>query len=85
MKQKAVIVMCPTVLNAVYGFEVALKSWPEVIEKANKSQRYVELFGGLRVYFKAETEGQRALRGFHADIISFDVFMGKGKEDGGRK
>lgn len=73
---KSIIIMCPTVLRASFEWKASLRKYAEVIKKANRAQRYIELLSGLRLYFIGETEGQRALRGFHAEIISMDEFIG---------
>ena len=64
--------MSPTVNRAVYEWKAFLSRWSTIIKKANRNNRCVELLSGHKIYFKAETEGQRALRGLHADIISAD-------------
>lgn len=40
----------------------------------NKAQLLVGLVNGINIYFKGETEGQRVLRGTHADVIQMDEF-----------
>ena len=67
--------MSPTVNRAVYEWKAFLSRWSMIIKKANRTRLYVELLSGHKIYFKGETEGQRALLGFCADIISVDEFV----------
>lgn len=74
--QKTIIVMLPTVNRAVYEWKAFLSRWSTIIKKANRSNLYVELLSGQKIYFKGETEGQRTLlRGLRADIIRVDEFV----------
>ena len=72
---KTIVIMSPTVKRAVYEWEAFLSKWSMIIKKTNRANLYVELLNGYKIYFKGETEGQRALRGLHADIISVDEFV----------
>ena len=67
--------MSPTVYRAVYEWEAFLSRWSTIIKKANRRSLCIELLSGHKIYFKGETEGQRALRGLHADIISAVEFV----------
>lgn len=69
---KTIIVMSPTVNRAVYEWKAFLSRWSTIIKKANRANLYVELLSGHKIYFKGETEGQRVLRGLHANIINID-------------
>ncbi len=69
------IIMCPTVLRAAYEWKAFLSKWSTIIKKANRTNLCVELLSGHKIYFKGETEGQRALLGLHADIIRADEFI----------
>lgn len=74
------VVMSPTVQRAGREFEAFvsfLKSskWKPVLKRADRIQRRVELAGGYRIYFKCETEGERALIGLHANVVSIDEFL----------
>ena len=51
-----------------------------IIQRANRNQLKIVLLGGATLYFKAETEGQRAVRGFHANICSIDDSLGRWKK-----
>ncbi len=73
--KKTIIIMSPTVNRAVYEWKAFLSRWSTIIKKANRTSLYVELLNGQKIYFKGETEGQRALLGLFADIISADEFV----------
>ena len=67
--------MSPTVNRAIYEWKAFLSRWSMIIKKANRTSLCVELLSGHKIYFKGETEGQRALLGLHTDIISMDEFV----------
>lgn len=71
---KDIIVMCPTVRIATQKCKEFLDANRGYVYRFNKAQLFVGLTGGINIYFKGETEGQRALRGMHADIIQIDEF-----------
>ena len=73
--RKTIVIMSPTVERAVHEWKAFLSRWSTIIKKANRQNRYVELLTGHKIYFKGETEGQRALLGLHADIIRADEFI----------
>lgn len=73
--RKTIVVMSPTVERAVYEWKTFLSRWSTIIKKANRNNLCVELLSGHKIYFKGETEGQRALLGLDADIISTDEFV----------
>ena len=72
--KKTIVIMSPTVNRAVYEWKAFLSRWSTIIKKANRTSLCVELLSGHKIYFKGETEGQRALLGLHADIIRIDEF-----------
>lgn len=81
--KKSIVIMSPTVNRAVYEWKVFLSRWSTIIKKANRSSLCIELLSGHKIYFKGETEGQRALLGLHADIMSADEFvMPKAESEG---
>ena len=59
--RKTIVIMSPTVNRAVYEWKAFLSRWSTIIKKANRTSLYVELLSGHKIYFKSETEGQRAL------------------------
>ena len=74
-----IIVMCPTVERAVMEYKNFLRNHPRLWGSSYK--REVKLKDGRRILFKGETEGQQAVRGFHADIITIDEFELEGITD----
>lgn len=72
--RKTIVIMSPTVNRAVYEWKAFLSRWSTIIKRANRASLCVELLSGHKIYFKGETEGQRALLGLHADIIRIDEF-----------
>ena len=73
--RKDIVIMSPTVNRAVYEWIAFLSRWSTIIKKANRNRLCIELLSGQKIYFKGETEGQRALWGLRADIISLDEFV----------
>jgi len=73
--RKTIVIMSPTVNEAVYEWKAFLSRWSTIVKKANRTSLYVELLSGHKIYFKGKTEGQRALLGLFADIISADEFV----------
>ena len=71
---KDIIVMCPTVRMATQKWKEFLNVNNACVCRFNKAQLSVRLANGINFYFKGETEGQRVLRGMHADIIQIDEF-----------
>ena len=72
---KTIVIMSPTVLRAVYEWKGFLSKWSSIIKKANRTSLCIELLSGHKIYFKGKTEGERALLGLHADIITIDEFV----------
>lgn len=70
-----VIVMCPTVQRASYEFEKFCKVYEEIIAKSRRNPYSVTLLNGRTFIFRGETEGVRAYRGYHADVINIDDFV----------
>lgn len=73
--RKTIVIMSPTVNRAVFEWKAFLSRWSTIIKKANRTSLCIELLSGHKIYFKGETEKQRALSGLHADIISVDEFV----------
>ena len=71
---KDIIVICPTVRIATQKCKEFLNVNNACVCRFNKAQLLVGLVNGIDIYFKGETEGQRALLGTHADIIQIDEF-----------
>lgn len=72
---KDTIIMLPTLRQATYYFERFCIIYRDMIIKASKAQLKIKLSTGTTIYFRAETEGQRVLRGFHGEICSIDEFI----------
>ena len=72
---KNIVIMSPTVNRAIYEWKTFLSKWSTIIKEANRPNLYIELLNGYKIYFKGKTEGQKALLGLHADIISIDEFV----------
>lgn len=66
--------MCPTVEIATQKCKEFLEANKGYIYRFNKSKLLVGLTGGINIYFNSETEGQRVLRGIHADVVTIDEF-----------
>lgn len=79
---KDTIVMCPTLQRATMEWAHFFYVYRSIIQRANRNQLKIVLLGGATLYFKAETQGQRAVRGFQANICSIDEFIGKVEKDG---
>lgn len=73
--KKTIVIMCPNVHRAIYEWKEFLSKWSTIIKKANRARLCVELLSGQKIYFKGETEGQRALLGLHADIVIPDEYV----------
>lgn len=71
---KDIIVMCPTVEIATQKCKEFLNANKGYVYRFSRAKLLVGLTGGINIYFKGATEGQRALRGTHADIIQIDEF-----------
>lgn len=72
---KDTVILLPTFRQATYYFERFCITYRDMIIKANKAQLKIKLSTGTTIYFRAETQGQRVLRGFHAEICSIDEFI----------
>ena len=83
--RKNIVIMSPSVNRAVYEWKAFLSRWSTIIKKANRSNLCIELLSGQKIYFKGETEGQRALLGLYADIVSIDEFVIPKEESEGQK
>lgn len=70
--KKTVVIMAPTVLEATKAWKEFLSKWSEIVAKSNRSELSITLLTGHKIFFKGETEGERALRGLHADIVKLE-------------
>ena len=78
---KDTIVMCSTLERATREWDHFCYVYRSVIQRANRNQLKIVLLRGATLYFRAETQDQRAVRGFHGDICSIDDFIGKVEKD----
>lgn len=78
---KNTIVMCETLRRATIEWDHFCYVYRSMIQRADRNQFKIVLHGGATLYFKAETEGWRAVRGFNADLCSIDEFIGKVEKD----
>ena len=76
---KDIIVMCPTVDRANCEFKEFLHNYEQYIEKSQL--RKIKLKNGKHIFFKGETEGEQAVRGFRGDILWIDDFLEFNFED----
>ena len=78
---KDTIVMCPTLYIATMEWNHFCYVFRSMIQRTNRNQLKIVLLGGATLYFRATTQGQRAVKGFHADICWIDDFIGKVEKD----
>lgn len=69
-----IIVMCPTVEIATQKCKEFLNTYKGYVYRFSKKNLHVGLTGGINIYFKGETEGQRVLLGTHAKVVTIDEF-----------
>lgn len=74
---KDTIVMCSTLQRATIEWDHFCYVYKSMIQRANRNQLKIVLHGGTTLYFKAMTQGQRAVKGFHGDICWIDDFIEK--------
>lgn len=74
MQQRERIIMCSTM-------EVATEVWrraqriPDVWIKAKRNPLSLTCINSVEYIFRAKTQGQRAVKGYHANIIGVDEFI----------
>lgn len=78
---KDTIVMCPTLQRATIEWDHFCYVYRSMIQRADRHQLKIELLGGATLYFRAEAQGQRAVRGINADICWIDYFIEKVEKD----
>ncbi len=72
MDNKNIVIMAPTVNEATMAWREFVSRWSQIIAKANRPQLSITLISGQKLYFKGETEGERALRGLRCDIVGLE-------------
>ena len=78
---KDTIIMCPTLQRATIEWNHFCYVYRSMIQRANRNQLKIVLLGGATLYFRAVTQGQRAVKGYHGDMCSIDEFIGKVEKD----
>lgn len=79
---KTTIIMYPTMERALMAWNETCSKYPSLIRKAYRNPLKIKLINDSEWLFKSETEGLRAIRGFHAEIFpsayfSIDERMGE--------
>ena len=72
---KDIVVMNPTVTIATQRFKDFVRCNERLISAVYKTQRKVKLLNDRYIFFKGETEGENALLGLYADVISYAEFL----------
>lgn len=68
------IIMHPTVEKATQNWLEFCRGHKSLIKETKRNPLSVKFINGDVWYFKGETEGARAYRGYHAKMISIDDF-----------
>lgn len=68
------IIMHPTVERATQNWLQLCRNHKSLIKEAKRNPLLVKFINGDIWYFRGETEGARAYRGYHAEMISVDEF-----------
>ena len=77
---KITIVMTPTINRAIHEWKSFQLRLLTIIKRTNKASLSIELLNDHKIYFKSETQGQHALLGYNAYLISIDEFIGSEEE-----
>lgn len=68
------IIMHPTVERATQNWLQLCRNHKSLIKEAKRNPLSVKFINGDIWYFRGETEGARAYKGYHAEMISVDDF-----------
>ena len=68
------IIMHPTLERATQNWLQFCRNHKSLIKEAKRNPLSVKFINGDIWYFRGETEGARAYRGYHAEMISVDDF-----------
>ena len=68
------IIMHPTVEIATQNWLQLCRNYKHLIKEAKRNPLSVKFINGDIWYFRGETEGARAYRGYHAEMIWCDDF-----------
>ena len=69
-----IIIMHPTLERATQNWLQLCRNHKPLIKEAKRNTLSVRFINGDIWYFRAETEGARAYRGYHAEMIWCDEF-----------
>lgn len=69
-----IIVMHPTLEIATQNWLQLCRNHKNLIKESKRNPLSVKFINGDIWYFRAETEGARAYRGYHAEMICVDEF-----------
>ena len=72
---ETVIVMCPTLQRADYEWREYCKTHESIIRETKRKPLTVKLMNGQTLFFRGETEGSRAVRGYHASVVAIDDLL----------
>ena len=73
-KKEAIVIMCPTVNRVTEEWMQFCSKHQSLIKDAKRNPLSVKLINGDIWYFRGETEGARAYRGYHAEMVCIDEF-----------
>lgn len=68
------IIMHPTVERAKQNWLQFCRYYKSLIKEAKRNPLSVKFINGNTWYFRVETEGARAYRGYHAEMVCVDDF-----------
>lgn len=68
------VIMHPTLNRAVWNWSQVCKNHQSLVKEARRNPLSIKFINGDIWYFRAEVEGARAYRGYHADLVSIDEF-----------
>jgi len=69
-----IIIMHPTLERATQNWLQFCRNYKSLIKEAKRNPLSVKFINGDIWYFRGETEGARAYRGYHAEMICVDEF-----------
>ena len=72
-----IIIMCPTLQRAEYEWREFCKVYESDIRESKRNPLTVKLMNGQTLFFRGETEGARAVRGYHASVVAIDDWLSK--------
>ena len=64
--------MFPTLQQAVQNWEETIRNYNGIIVKNSKKQLSITFVNGDKWIFRSETEGSRAVRGYHGKVYKYE-------------